>query len=164
MCGSSAPVQLSTAALKFKSEVTDELLWIRLIASPKVQRLTGSNLYPADFRRKTLSVISSSIFDFCSRSMPKSLRSVGNRHKSFGALAAKQLRGSRQRAGLSVRSSTSKSFCRDLSMTVIDSISLAFFRRFATIASPLQEPVNRRAPFPAYIGLTTKLGNSFFLR
>src|SRR5882762_7187474 len=62
-------VQLVRPPVNSKSEVTEELLWIRLIASPN-NFATDSviTFTPSIAGRKTVSVvISSSIFDFFSR-------------------------------------------------------------------------------------------------
>src|ERR1043166_2747158 len=70
------PPQLVRPPLNSNSEVTEELLWIRLIASPH-RPATDSvvTFTPSIDGRKTVSVvISSSIFDFIRRLMPRSFK------------------------------------------------------------------------------------------
>src|ERR1043165_5443074 len=70
------PGQLVRPPLNSNSEVTDELLWIRLMASPKspaTDRVV--NLTPLIGGRRTVSVvINSSIEDFLNRSTPTSFK------------------------------------------------------------------------------------------
>src|SRR5436309_14550597 len=69
-------VQLVRPPLNSKSEVTEELLWIRLMASPNKPATERVVIFtPSIGGRKTVSVvISSSIFDFLSRCTPKSFK------------------------------------------------------------------------------------------
>src|ERR1051325_9437975 len=74
-----SPPQQVHPPLNANSEVTEELLWIRLIASPN-RPATDSvvTFTPSIDGRKTVSVvISSSIFDFIGGWMPKSLKMAG---------------------------------------------------------------------------------------
>src|SRR5438093_12823941 len=65
-------LQLVRPPLNSKSEVTEELLWIRLMASPNNPATERVVIFtPSIGGRKTVSVvISSSIFDFLSRCAP----------------------------------------------------------------------------------------------
>src|SRR5439155_8458404 len=72
----SASAQLVRPPLNSNSEVTEELLWIRLIASPNNPATESVVIFtPSIGGRRTVSVvISSSIFDFLSRCTPRSFK------------------------------------------------------------------------------------------
>ena len=71
-------IQLVRPPLNSKSEVTEELLWIRLMASPKRPATESVVIFtPLISGRRTVSVvISSSIADFCNLSTPTSFKMV----------------------------------------------------------------------------------------
>ncbi len=134
--------QLVRPPLNSNSEVTDELLLIRLMASPnnpatdKVVILT-----PSIAGRRTVSVvINSSILDFRNLSIPTSFKIAWETQaRIFLAPFLFKQGGGRGQRARRFRSNhpPSARFCPRISpMTVMDSISRAFLRRLATMARP----------------------------
>src|SRR5882724_1682060 len=79
------PIQLVRPPLNSNSEVTDELLLIRLIASPsKLATDKVTTFIPSMAWRRTVSVvINSSISDFRNLSMPTSFKIAWETHASI---------------------------------------------------------------------------------
>src|ERR1017187_4483269 len=135
------PGQLVRPPLNSNSEVTDELLWIRLIASPKSPATDNVTTFtPLIAGRRTVSVVTnSSIGDFRNLSIPMEFRIAWETQARI-RLAPLRLISSAAIVSVpavSVKSSTSNTSLPRISpITAMDSTSVALLRRLATIARP----------------------------
>src|SRR6266702_5144015 len=164
--------QLVRPPLNSNSEVTDELLWIRLIASPNNPATDRVVIFtPLIAGRRTVSVvINSSILDFRNLSTPISFKMAWETQATIflAPLRLSSVAAVVNVPAVSVKSSTSNAFLPRISpITAMDSTSLALLRRLATIARPPSRTCEYAYAIfnPPTSGLTTtRLANGFFFR